>query len=214
MFRPGTLRVLTQPQGDRRVRQVGWCSGLEEGTPNGVQVSSTFQLQLPACPLPCPAPLLPTSLCPSIALSFVLPPVTLPCLQFGPLGLKGLSFCMTDLSPSLILHPSLSLALGSSQTGRQRDRWGALAKDTSDKNLWLLAPILLHIPACHWACPFPFLASFPICTMGLSLRALSGCLTRQWWLGWASPQVHFSDGEKQNQLQLSVESRVLEGKGG
>lgn len=159
-------------------------------------MSSTFQLQLPACPLPCHALLFLTSLCSSMALSFV--PVTFPRPQFGPLGLKGQSFCMTDLSLSFALHPSLSLALGSSQTVKQRDRWGALDKDTSHKNLWLPDPILSQILACHWTHPFSFLVSFPICTMGLCLRALSALGFSPGSGGWASLQAHFPDGEKQN----------------
>lgn len=164
--------------------RVGWRGG----TPNGKQVSSTSQLQLPACCSPC----FPTSSGPCMALSLVLPPRTLLHPQFGLLGLKGQSFCMTDLFPSFTLYPSLSLTLGSPMwasagTGGEPYTW--------HKNMWLPVPVPRQVPCTSQGQDLPF-ASFPICTTGLSPRALSVLGFSLGSSGRASPGIHFPDGEK------------------
>ena len=89
-------------------------------------MSSTFQLQLTACPLP----LLPHQLVPMYGL--VLSAATSdppPHPPFGPLGLESQSFHVKDLSPSFTLYPlSTPDPWELLSSGKGRDRWGALCK--------------------------------------------------------------------------------------
>lgn len=103
------------------------------GAHNGKHVSSTFQLQLPACPLPARLSLA-HQLVPTYSLLLGATTSGPPAPPLLPPGLDGQSLCMTDLSLLFTLNLFLSLALGSPQPGRQRARGGTLYKH---RNTWL-----------------------------------------------------------------------------
>lgn len=154
--------------------------GRRGGKPNGKHVSSTFQLQLPACPLPS-LPLAPPPACANVQPCPWCCHLWPSCTPIWPPRPDDQSFCVMDLSPLFTLYLFLSLALGSPQPGRQRARGEAFYKHKIKR---LPVPMLLQEPCMSWCQALLPSGLIPYLYNGLISKGLisSVFLARQQWL--------------------------------